>query len=161
MQKLKEHGIRAKLAKCAFMKLSVEYLGHKVSADGLQPLQSKTDAIVRAPEPQNVQQLRSYLGLLNYYSKFIPNLATITKPLNHLVNKAFMETKNVLVSSEVLVHYDPNLPIPSAGDASAYGLGAVISHTLPDGSERPIAFTSRTLSSAKRNYSQLVKDVAP
>ncbi len=55
LQKLKEHGIRMKLAKCAFMKLSAEYLGHKVSADGLQPLQSKTDAIVRAPEPQNVQ----------------------------------------------------------------------------------------------------------
>ena len=113
------------------MNLSVEYLGHKVSADGLQPLQSKTDAIVRAPEPQNVQQLRSYLGLLNYYSKFIPNLATITKPLNHLLNKdvkwkwasecakAFMATKNVLVSSEVLVHYNLNLPISLAGDASA------------------------------------------
>ena len=125
LKKLKEHDIRAKLAKCAFMKSSVEYLGHKVSAEGLQPLESKTDAIVRAPEPQNLQQLRSYLGLLNYYSKFIPNLATMTKPLNHLLNKdvkwkwkadgaeAFVATKNVLVSSKVLVHYDPKLYLGS------------------------------------------------
>ena len=149
LKKLKEHDNRAKLAKCAIMKSSVQYLGHKVSAEGLQPLESKTDAIVRAPEPQNLQQLR---GLLNYYSKFIPNLTTMTKPLNHLLNidvkwkwradcaEAFVATKNVLVSSKVLVHYDPKLPISLAGDASAYGLGAVISRTLPDRSERPIAY---------------------
>ena len=127
---------------------------------------------MRAPEPQNLQQLRSYLGLLNYYSKFIPNLATMTKPLNHLLNKdvkwkwkadwseVFVATKNVLVSSKVLVHYDPKLPISLAGDASAYGLGAVISHTLPDGSERPIAYASRILSSAEKNYAQLEKEAA-
>ena len=65
--------------------------------------------------------------------------------------KLFFATKQALVSSDVLIYYDPSSPISLAGDASAYGLGAVISHSLPDGTKRPIAFASRTLSSSERN----------
>lgn len=74
--------------------------------------------------------------------------------------KAFTATKQALVSSNVLIHYDPKVPVSLAGDALAYRLGAVISHTLPDGTERPIAFASRTLSSSERNYAQLEKEAA-
>ncbi len=77
---LEKHGFRVKLSKCKFMESSVEYLGHRVSADGLHPLESKKEAILQAPLPRNLQQLWSYLGLLNYYGKFIPNLATIAHP---------------------------------------------------------------------------------
>ena len=115
-------------------------------------LPSKVEAIQHAPQPQNVQQLRSFLGLLNYYGKFISNLADIIHPLNQLLHKdtkwswnqacfqAFTAAKEALKSSQVLTHYDPSLPITLAGDASAYGIGSVILHILPDGSERPIAF---------------------
>ena len=72
--------------------------------------------------------------------------------------KAFTATKQALVSSDVLIHYNPSLPISLAGNASAYGLRAVISHSLPDGTERPIAFASQTLSSSERNYAQLEKE---
>lgn len=72
--------------------------------------------------------------------------------------QAFSEAKQALTSSSVLMHYDPKLPISLAGDASAYGIGAVISHTLPDGSERPIAFASRTLTASERNYAQLEEE---
>ena len=170
LRRLEDHGFRVRRDKCAFMQLSVEYLGHRVDAQGLHPLESKKDAISQAPEPENLQQLRSYLGLLNYYGRFIPNLATVAHPLHKLLRddvqwdwsaecaKAFAATKQALVSSDVLIHYDPSLPISLAGDASAYGLGAVISHSLPDGTERPIAFASRTLSSSERNYAQLEKE---
>ena len=156
--------------KCAFLQPSVEYLGHKVNAEGLHALPSKVEAILQAPAPNNLQELRSFLGLLNYYGKFIPNLATLIHPLNSLLqhakpwawtkecSQAFQQAKEALSSSSVLVHYDPTLPISLAGDASAYGIGAVISHILPDGSEKPIAFASRSLTSSERNYALLEKE---
>ena len=114
--------------------------------------------------------IRSFLGLLNYYWKFIPSLATLIHPLDSLLqhakpwawtkrcSQAFQQAKEALSSSSVLVHYDPTLPITLAGDASAYGIGAVISHTLPDGTKKPIAFASRSLTSSERNYAQLEKE---
>jgi len=114
--------------------------------------------------------LRSFLGLLNYYGSFVPNLSSLIHPLNALLRKdarwswssqcakAFKEAKERLVSSQVLVHYDSNLPIVLAGDASAYGVGAVISHITPDGREHPIAFASRALSSSEQNYPQVEKE---
>ena len=128
------------------------FLGHRIDAEGIHPTREKLKAIVEAPAPKNVQELRSFLGLINYYGKFIPNAATILAPLNALLRnnakrtwnqkcqQSFDRTKSTLVSSDVLVHYNPDLPIRIAGDASAYGVGAVIAHVLPDGSERPVAF---------------------
>ena len=83
--------------------------------------------------PQNVQELRSFLGLQNYYGKFIPNLASLIQPLNSLLQHDHKLKWSA--SSRVLVHYDPSLPITLAGGASAYGIGAVISHCMTDGSE--------------------------
>ena len=114
--------------------------------------------------------MRSFLGLVHYYGKFIPNLATVTEPLNQLLHKdkkwqwspdcktAFAKLQTALSSSPVLVHYDPNSPLKLACDASAYGVRAVISHVTPDESEKPIAFASRTLTKAEHNYSQLEKE---
>ena len=83
--RLERHGIRMKKGKCHFMRNSVEYLGHRVDATGLHALPDKLEAIQNAPEPTNVQELRSFLGLLNYYGKFIPNLSTMIHPLNCLL----------------------------------------------------------------------------
>ena len=165
-----EHGLRLKKEKCIFLAKSVEYLGHQISKEGIQALPSKVDAIAQAPEPKNVQELRSFLGLLNYYGKFIKNLSSILYPINQLLQashkwewtqecqEAFTEAKKQLTSSDVLTHYDPDLPINMAADASAYGIGAVISHVLPDGAERPICFASRTLTTSEQNYAQLEKE---
>ena len=166
---LEEHGLRVKREKCKFMQNFVDFLGHRIDAEGLHTIPDKLQAIVQAPTPKNIQQLRSFLGLLNYYGKFIPNLASVVHPLNQLLHqdtkwrwdttcsRAFADAKKALVSSTVLTHYDPSLPLALAGDA-AYGVGAVISHVLPDGSERPIAFASRTLTSSEQNYAQLEKE---
>ena len=72
--------------------------------------------------------------------------------------KAFQSAKQQLVAAPVLAHYNPKMPIVLAADASAYGIGAVISHRLPDGSERPVAFASRTLSDSEKNYLQVEKE---
>jgi len=170
LQRLEKHGIRLRKEKCQFVVPSVEYLGHKVDAEGLHATESKMQAIKKAPAPQNVQELRSFLGLLNYYGRFIENLASLLHPLHRLLRqdtkwkwtkdceRAFQAAKAKLSSSCVLTHFNPSLPLRLAGDASAYGLGAVISHLLPDGTERPIAFASRTLNSSERIYAQVEKE---
>ena len=85
LQRLEQHNIRAKKTKCAFLCNAVEYLGHCIDADRLHTLSSKVKAIQDAPQPQNIQELRSFLGLLHYYAKFLPNLATLLHPLNALL----------------------------------------------------------------------------
>lgn len=127
-------------------------------------------AITGAPAPTNETDFKSFLGLVNYYAKFLPNLATVLAPLYQLLCKdvewqwkpeqeaAFEEVKKLLKSSQLLVHFDRELPIVLACDVSPYGVGAVLSHRLQDGSEKPIAFASRTLAKAERNYSQLDKE---
>ena len=170
LERLERFGLHLKQSKCEFMRESVEYLGYKIDAQGVHTLPSKVQAIAHAPPPQDPQQLRSFLSLVNYYGKFIPNLATLVNPLNKLLHKdapwkwdatcqaAFSSAQEALTSSPVLIHYDPTLPVCLATDASAYGVGAVIPHTLPDGTERPIAFASRTLSTSEVNYAQIEKE---
>ena len=85
--RLQEYGIRMKRNKCSFLQDLVEYLGHRVDAEGIRATTEKLAVTEKAPMPQNVQQLRSFLGLLNYYRKFLPNLATIVQPLNDLLQK--------------------------------------------------------------------------
>ena len=162
--------LRVKKHKCKFMAPSVTYLGYVIDAQGIRPLPEKVKAIKQVPTPKNVTELKSYLGLLSYYGKFLPNLSTHLAPLYTLLSKqklwkwtsaqdkAFNESKDLLTSSSHLVHFDPKLPILLACDASAYGIGAVLAHRLPDGSEKPIGYASRTLNAAERNYSQLEKE---
>ena len=132
-----------KREKCLFLQNAVEYLGHRleylghrVDAEGIQALPEKIEAIERAPLPRNIQQLRSFLELLSYYRKFLPNLATILHPLHDLLLKgkkwvwstqcsqAVKTAKQLLTTSTVLTHYDYTLPLRLA--ASSYGLEAVI-----------------------------------
>ena len=84
-QRLEKHGFRLKQEKCEFLMPTIEYLGHQITKNGVQPLPSKVAAIEQAPTHTNIQELRSFLGLLDYYGKFIPNLSTILHPLNALL----------------------------------------------------------------------------
>ncbi|XP_046565949.1 uncharacterized protein K02A2.6-like [Haliotis rubra] len=129
----------------------------------------KVNAVLNAPAPENVSQLRSFLGLLNYYNRFLPNLSMVIRPLNRLLEKgtewewsesadtAFKKAKTLLLSADVLVHYNPDLPVTLACDASPYGVGAVLSHITNHG-EKPIAFISRTLTKTEQNYAQIDKE---
>ena len=148
----------------------VEHLGHIIDKHGIRVNVSKVEAIKNAPAPTNVKQLQSFIGCINYYSKFIPNMASICKPLYALLEKssewcwqqkdqdAFDCLKLQLTSAPVLVIYDQTLPVKLDCDASSYGIGAILSNVYPNGDEKPIAFASRTLNTSERNYSQVDKE---
>ena len=87
LQRLENAGLRLKRAKCAFMLPAVEYLVHKITAAGLQPTEDKVQAIKKAPTPQDVSQLRLFLGAVNYYCKFLPNLSDMLSPLYRLLQQ--------------------------------------------------------------------------
>ena len=170
LRRLEQAGLRVKQSKCAFMRPSVCYLGHRIDAEGLHPLDDRVRAIRDAPTPTSVSELKSYLGMLSYYNKFLPNLSSLLHPLHRLLRKdvpwvwgksqakAFVNSKKLLLSSNCLTHFDISRELTLACDASNYGLGAVLSHKMSDGTDRPIAYASRTLSPAERNYSQLEKE---
>ena len=115
-------------------------------------------------------ELKAVLGLLNYYSHFLPNLSNTLQALYELLQKgkqwrwtrkhrtAFNAAKNKLLQSGFLTHYDLSRPVKLKCDASPYGIGACLSHEFEDGSERPVAFASRTLSSAEKGYPQIERE---
>ena len=125
------------------------------------------NAVINAPRPENVSQVRSLVGLINYYHNFLPNLSTLLQPLNQLLEKerrwkwtseceqAFLKAKELIASEEVLAHYDPQLPIKLEWDASPYGFGAVYKSQV---TERPIAYASRSLTKTEKHYSQIDKE---
>ncbi|CAC5392622.1 unnamed protein product [Mytilus coruscus] len=168
--KIQESGMRLNKEKCVFLAPEVVYLGHRIDQYGIYPVESKVKAITEAPEPKNVTELKSYLGMLNYYNRFLPDLSSKLAPLHELLKKqkqwewdksqqeAFELSKTLLKSSKVLVQYDPNKDIILSCDASPYGIGAVLSHKMEDGCDRPAGYVLRTLAPAEMNYSVLEKE---
>ncbi|XP_049870353.1 uncharacterized protein K02A2.6-like [Pectinophora gossypiella] len=148
--RLAQYGLKIRKDKCSFFTDSVTYLGFVIDRDGVHTTPEKIEAILKVPVPQNVSELRSFLGLVMYYAKFVSNISTVLSPLYKLLRKeskyvwdedcdrAFNKVKEMLVSSEVLAHYSPELPLVLTTDASSVGVGAVISHVTPQ-RERPIS----------------------
>ena len=129
------------------------------------------DAVIRMPPPSDVSTLRSFLGSVKFYGKFIPNLATLLEPLNRLLRKktpwarnaqekeAFQKLKDELGKDHVLAHFDPTLQVGISCDAFNVGIGVVLFYRYLDGSERPISNVSKTLTPSQHRYSQIQKEV--
>ena len=138
-QKLQNAGLKLKQNKCVFLAPSVTYLGHRIiDAQGLHLVEEKVKAVQGVPTPKNVTELKSYLGICHIISKFLPNLSTELAPLHKLLKhstpwqwkteqqEAFDNSKKLLTSSQLLVHFDPELEIILACDAADYGIGPVL-----------------------------------
>lgn len=137
-------------------------MGHDISKDGLRKSESKVKAILEARRPENIEETRSLLGVLNFYSKFIPNFAHIMRPIYSLLkqDRIFEWSDNcerAFAYDLVLTHFNLNLPLILTTDSSDHGIAAILSHRMPD-RERPIACYSRTLQPAEAKYSTIHKE---
>ena len=171
LRRLAAAGLKINAEKTVWLADEVRYLGHRINASGIQPSEDKVRAILEARAPTSLQELRAFLGMIRYYSRFLPRLSTVAAPLYKLEKKdamwewgesqqiSFQRCKDLLAAAPVLAHYQPDAPLVLTADASPYGVAAVLSHPDPEsGVDRPVAFASRSLTPAERNYSQLDRE---
>lgn len=170
LERLRSSGLRLKLKKCQFAKQQVLYLGHIVSSKGVQPDPKNTEAVILFPTPTDIKELRQFLGLTNYYRKFIKDYAKIANPLYELTRKtargyqwssscqeSFETLKQKLVNPPVLVYPDFRVPFIVHTDASESAIGGILSQNQ-EGRERVIAYWSRQLQKSERNYSTIERE---
>ena len=170
LQRAQEYGFHLRIEKCKFGLREITYLGHVISANGIRPDTRKIAAILQMPAPNDVSSLRSFLGAVNYYGKFVKDMHSLRKPLDRLLLKnvkfawtaecqqSFDQFKQILSSDLLLAHYDPRNKIIVAADASNTGIGACIMHQYSDSSIKVVQHASRTLTATERNYSQIEKE---
>ena len=172
-QKLMAAGLKLKPTKCFFFRDEIEYLGHVVSGKGISTNPKKIEAVTKWPTPKTVYDVRSFLGFVGYYRRFIKNFSKITKPIREVItglenqskraakktyiewtdlaNAAFDNLKTMCVSTPILAYPDYQLPFTLHTDSSTDGPGAVL-YQKQDGKQRVIAYASRSVSKAESNY---------
>lgn len=173
LERLQAAGLKVKLEKCAFFREKVQYLGHVISSQGVATDPGKVEAVAQWPCPTTVSELRTFLGFVSYYRRFVEGFAQVAAPLHRLVTEAgrgkvssrrqelgalwseqceqaFRTLKQKLTTAPVLAYADFKLPFILEIDASHVGLGAVLSQEI-DGKVRPVAYASRSLRPAERN----------
>ena len=170
LQRLYSRGLRVNRDKCIFGVSEITFAGHQLSAKGIKPDQSKIDAIQQIAQPTNAAEVRSFLGLVNYCHRFIADFSTISEPLRRLTKKsqpfmwkqeqqkAFTTLKQSLINPPTLAYYNPDANTSIMVDASPTGLGAILSQTQLDGTDKPVCFGSRSLTDVESRYSQTERE---
>lgn len=156
-ERLRTSNFKIQVDKSEFLRKGIEFLGHIVTTEDIKPNHGKISAVKNFPNPKTPKQLKSFLGLLGYYRKFIPNFAKLTKPLTSCLKKGigikltedYVKTvemcKNLLCNDPILQYPDFSKDFVLTTDASNYALGAILSQGQI-GSDKPICYASRTLS---------------
>ena len=169
-ERLRAHGLKLKPSKCCFFMKEINYLGHRVSKQGVLPTDDKLRAVAATGPPSTVTEVRQFLGLVGYYRRFIRDFAKIANPLNKLLEgknkdkkkeavildgdaiRSYHQLQGKLLKAPVLAYPDPEKEYLLETDASNIGLGAVLSQKQADGRYHPVAYASRSVSNAERNY---------
>ncbi|RUS91936.1 hypothetical protein EGW08_000338 [Elysia chlorotica] len=161
-----KYGVRLNRDKLELASSKITFMGHVISSDGIKTDPEKVRAIRDFPPPTCLTEVRRFLGMVQYLSRYIPHLTDDLHPIQNLTKKdvpflwsesqenAFLAVKSKIVDSPCLAIYDPHKELTLENDASEYGLGSVL---LQDG--KPLGFASRTLSEAERNYAQIEKEL--
>lgn len=165
LSRLQEHKLYVSPSKCSFMQREVEFLGIIVNSYGLRVNPEKIDVIASWKKPESVRELRSFLGLVSFFRRFIQDFSKIARPLTDLTRKqssisgwddkcdnSFEGLKTSIISSPVLRHVDWLLPFRGHVDASQTAVGGTLTQTV-SGKEHPLAFFSQKLNDAEQNYS--------
>ena len=164
-ERLRQAGLKVHPGKCVFGADSIDFLGHQISADKLEPQQDKLAAVRDLPSPTDISSLRAALGLFSYYIKFVLHFSSIAFPLNSLLKKerawewgeiqenAYLQLKEQLCSAAILRLPDPYSPFILTTDWSQRGMGAILSQLNKEGVEHPICYASRSCNAAEQNHS--------
>ena len=170
LERFMEHGLKLKPSKCNFFRTEISYLGHKISAAGMEPGTEGLKGIAEIVPPTTYTQVRKFLGTMGYFRCFIKGYTRITKPLNDLLQgensklkfqllgllpdalATFQELKMKCLTAPVLAFADFKKPFLLETDASIEGLGAVLSQKQDDGQYHPVAYASRGLKGGESRY---------
>lgn len=170
-QRLQDYGLVISLPKCEFGVSCIDFLGHQVNQEGVRPLDGKVEAIKSFPKPTTAKALQQYLGMVNFYHRFIPSAALTLQPLYRALSvskkllvwtsdmdTAFSKSKEVLQRATLLTHPRFDAPTSLTVDASDVAVGAVLEQHI-DGSWRPLAFFSKQLLPPQRKYSAFDREL--
>ncbi|KAL4132497.1 hypothetical protein QTP88_009636 [Uroleucon formosanum] len=169
-ERFRKHGLQLQPTKCEFLRREVIYLGHVITEQGVKPDPKKIQCMVNYPTPTNAKDVKSFLGLVGYYRRFIRDFSKKAKPLTNLLKQnqqfiwsdlcqeSFNYFKNILINEPILQYPDSNQPFNITTDASNIAIGAILSQGKI-GSDLPIAYASRTLNKAETNYNTTEKEL--
>ena len=171
LERLQQNGLVVRYDKCVFGVKEVDFLGHRLTSEGVAPLPEKISSIGKFPTPTTVKALQEFVGMVNFYHRFIPKIASIMAPLYSVLAgrpkeltwgpaqaDAFQRAKESLIASSLLAFPVPGQPFILTTDASDVAMGAVLEQRI-NGHPRPLGFFSRKLLKAERNYSTFDREL--
>ena len=173
LARFEKHGLVLNGGKCVLGVSEVDYLGHRITATGIRPIASKVEAIDVFPQPETARQLQTYLGMVNFYRRFLPGAANVLRPLTEVLKggktgkllwtvemqKAFQDSKRGIVNAVELAHPNQKAILSLAVDASMTHVGAVLQQRVGGGQLRPLAFYSHKLEPAQTKYSAFDREL--